>query len=471
MEGNQVFQNDSTGIAGTTLVTVRGNTGLQQQLRRHLRRRRRGQSIRSRREPGLPQRLGTTAAAASGPVWRQRQAQRGLFQPEATASVVEGYEGNFRVIANNLCYNNGDAADEYNIMLPANYWQAKQGLVENNTVYGGERHLHRQPHQCHQPQQHHLGHRRRAATPSCATPTWIAGIVERHLVSDNNCILATGGAIFSAWLGNQNDLLEWRKATGQDTHSFSADPLFVNAAGADGVLGGTNGLDDNFHLASTAGSYKGLALHRADHRRLHRRRLAQSSALTPACRRAPSGAEQAPNGGRIDLGAFGGTADASLSTGARAVELGLIGGGSVLARHGADLLVDARPVAIATTPCLLEYSSNGGGSWSTIPGAAALPFADGVFAWDTSALTPGSNYKVRATPNARRHFLGVRPPARVAQHRHRRSTSTTAAPPTTCIAPPSAATPTTASRPPRRWRTVKRLVVDLQAHARRHRAH
>ena len=50
----------------------------------------------------------------------------------------------------------------------------------------------------------------------------------------------------------------------------------------------------------------------------------------PACRRAPSDAELAPNGGRIDLGAFGGTADASLSTGARVVELGLIGGGSVL---------------------------------------------------------------------------------------------------------------------------------------------
>ena len=93
--------------------------------------------------------------------------------------------------------------------------------------------------------------------------------------SDYNDILATDGATFGAWLGNQNDLLEWRKATGYDTHSFSADPLFVNPAGADGVMGGTNGLDDNFHLASTAGSFKGLALHRADHRRLHRGRFAQ----------------------------------------------------------------------------------------------------------------------------------------------------------------------------------------------------
>jgi parallel beta-helix repeat protein len=398
VQGNQIFQNSSRGIYGTTLVTCKGNTvfsntsdgiyleggdvNLSEALENRV------------FLNGLGNNGGNGIVALSG-----ANAKRNVvYSNNGHGIYVDGYSGNFRVIANNLCYNNGNTTDYYNIYLNPSYYQGNQALLENNTCYGGSG--------------IYIGDA--IAVTNRNNIIWATGTGHYALVrysqmdqwfatggifvSDNNCILATSGATLSAWLGNQNDLLEWRAATGQDTHSFSANPLFVNAAGADGILGGTNGLDDNFHLASTVGSYKGLpftalttAGFTAD--------VSNSPCIDAGLPTSAIGYEQAPNGGRINLGAFGGTADASLSAGARVVELGLIAGGSVLRgtvpvnwwTHGSWQSNDT---------VLIEYSSNGGSSWATIPSAAALPFAQGVFAWDTSALTPGANYKVRITPNA-----------------------------------------------------------------------
>ena len=388
VEGNQVFQNDSTGIAGTTLVTCKGNTVFSNGTD--------GIFVEGSASEAGENRVflnnGSGIAAQSGANARRNV----VYSNKGHGIYVDGYQGDFRVIANNLCYNNGDAADEYNIMLSANYWQGKQALIENNTCYGGNGIYIGNP----------------IAVTNRNNIIWATGAGRYALVryshmdrypdgfmeSDYNNILVTDGATFSAWLGNQNDLLEWRKATGYDVHSCSTDPFFVNPAGVDGVLGGTNGLDDNFHLASTVGSYKGLpytaltiAGFTADG--THSRCI-DAGLPTSAIK-----AEQAPNGGRINLGAFGGTTDASLSSGTLGVELGLIGGGPVL-RGTVPIYWWTHGPWLSGDTVLLEYSSNGGGSWSGIPGATALPFANGVFAWNTSALTPGSNYKVRATPNA-----------------------------------------------------------------------
>jgi parallel beta-helix repeat protein len=398
VEGNQVFQNSAQGIYGTTLVTCQGNTvfsnnsdGIYLEGG--------GVNLSEALENrvflnGLGNYGGNGILALSG-----SNAKRNVvYSNNGHGIYVDGYSGNFRVIANNLCYNNGNTTDNYNIFLNPSYYQGNQALLENNTCYGGSG--------------IYIGDA--IAVTNRNNIIWATGTGHYALVrysqmdewfatggifvSDNNCILATGGATFSAWLGNQNDLLEWRAATGQDMHSFSANPLFVNAAGADGILGGTNGLDDNFHLASTVGSYKGLPF-----------TALTSNGFTPDASNSPCidaglptsaiGYEPAPNGGRINLGAFGGTADASLSTGARVVELGLIAGGSVL-RGTVPVNWWTHGPWQSNDTVLIEYSSNGGGSWATIPSAAALPFAQGLFAWDTSALTPGANYKVRITPNA-----------------------------------------------------------------------
>ena len=391
VEGNQVFQNDSTGIAGTTLVTCKGNTvfsnagdGIYVEGA--------GASASEVVENRVFLNNGTGISLGAGSPARRNV----VYSNRGHGIYTDGYEGYFTVIANNLCYANGDAAGEYNIMVAANFWQAKQALVENNTVYGGNGIYIGNP--INVTNRHNIiwatGAGRYALVRYSHMNRYPTGFME----SDYNNIIATDGATFSAWLGNQNDMLEWRKATGYDTHSFSALPLFVNPAGPDGVIGGTNGLDDNFHLASTVGSFKGLpftalttAGFTADG--------SYSPCIDAGLPASAIGSEQAPNGGRIDLGAFGGTSDASLSSPTLGVELGLIGGGPIL-RGTVPIYWWTHGPWLSGDTVLLEYSSNGGGNWSGISGATALPFANGVFAWNTSALTPGSNYKVRATPNA-----------------------------------------------------------------------
>ncbi len=81
------------------------------------------------------------------------------------------------------------------------------------------------------------------------------------LVSDaNNVYLVFSGASFGKYLGNANsaDLASWRSVSGQDAHSQSADPLFIDIDGADNLFGWEQpdptsqfadfGSDDNFHI-------------------------------------------------------------------------------------------------------------------------------------------------------------------------------------------------------------------------------
>ncbi len=235
-----------------------------------------------------------TAATASTAQSGANAKRNVVYSNKGHGIVVEGYAGDFRVIANNLVYNNGDAADEYNIMLGANYWQGKQALIENNTVYGGNGIYIGHP--IAVTNRNNLIWATGAGRYAIQRYTFAEHIASDYMESDDNDIIATGGATFGWWQGNQSDLLEWRQATGYDTHSFSVDPLFVNAAGADGVIGGTNGLDDNFHLASTIGSFKGLpftalttAGFTAD--------ASQSPCIDAALPASSVGAELAPNGG------------------------------------------------------------------------------------------------------------------------------------------------------------------------------
>ena len=382
VEGNLVFNNDSTGIAGTTLVTIRGNTVFSNG----------GDGIfvegaGANASEAVENRVflnnGTGISIRTGSPARRNV----VYANKGHGIYVDGYEGNFTVVANNLCYNNGATPDVFNIMFSANYWQGKQGLIENNTVYGGNGIYIGNP--VNVTNRNNIiwatGAGRYALVRYSHMDRYPTGFME----SDYNNIIATAGATFSAWLGNQNDMLEWRKATGYDTHSFSADPLFVNPAGPDGVVGGTNGLDDNFHLASTAGSFKGLpftalttAGFTAD--------VSHSPCIDAGLPASAIGSEQVPNGARINLGAFGGTADASLATGVLGVELGLVGNNSVL-RGTVPVCWWTHGPWQSNDTVRLEYSSNGGAGWAGIPGAAALPFANGVFAWNTSTLTPGSN--------------------------------------------------------------------------------
>jgi uncharacterized repeat protein (TIGR01451 family) len=83
----------------------------------------------------------------------------------------------------------------------------------------------------------------------------VAADSQQGLDSDYNLFYAGPNAFVGYWGGNCASLALWQKASSQDAHSKSGDPLFVNPAGLDGVLGYSaalgydGGLDDNFHLA------------------------------------------------------------------------------------------------------------------------------------------------------------------------------------------------------------------------------
>lgn len=116
-------------------------------------------------------------------------------------------------------------------------------------------------------------------------------------VSDRNDLWRPGASSFSAVVNGveSTDLASWRAATGLGTASISADPLFV-APGSD------------FHLRSEAGHYV------ADLPPSEWPKDAETSPCIDAGDPSlPAGDEPVPNGGVADLGAYGRTAEASLS--------------------------------------------------------------------------------------------------------------------------------------------------------------
>jgi uncharacterized protein YpmB len=110
-------------------------------------------------------------------------------------------------------------------------------------------------------------------------------------VCDYNDIFNIGAGKAGYWNGaNASDLGAWQTASGKDANSISSDPLFVDAAGYD------------YHLKSQAGHWTGSG-------------WANDSDTSP-CIDAGNPAdsysnEPIPNGGRINQGAYGNTAQAS----------------------------------------------------------------------------------------------------------------------------------------------------------------
>jgi len=114
--------------------------------------------------------------------------------------------------------------------------------------------------------------------------------------SDYNIFELLGSSVLARWSGVDFDnRTDWVFEVGRDEHSLVTDPLFVNPAGADGVLGysavleGDFGADDDYHLqAGSPGIDRGHPLHYY---------LAEPDA----------------NGGRVNVGAYGNTVEATTS--------------------------------------------------------------------------------------------------------------------------------------------------------------
>ncbi|KKL74058.1 hypothetical protein LCGC14_2068690, partial [marine sediment metagenome] len=185
------------------------------------------------------------------------------------------------------------------------------------------------------------------------------------------------------WQGTRTDLSAWQFATFRDGDSLSADPLFVDPAGADATIGydrvgsGNFGDDDDFHVQSTYGSY---------YDEVWTPQAADSPAIDGGDL-ADAYAEEPPaNGDRINQGAYGNTDQASKSP---PVYI------QVLSPNGSEKLrVDGGEMIL--------WRSGGAGIWVdiyfTANGDAAEPsrvwtpvaedvLNDGNFAWNPDTAT------------------------------------------------------------------------------------
>ncbi len=139
---------------------------------------------------------------------------------------------------------------------------------------------------------------------------FVSGESGLGLLSDFNFFHTTGGASVGFWQGDRASLVDWQNAAFVDLNSLAGDPLFVDPAAGD------------FHLQSLYGSFHGgsLAPVLDEETGLPVMPLAALSfdaAQSPAIDRGEAasafGNEPAPNGGYVNLGAYGNTAQASLS--------------------------------------------------------------------------------------------------------------------------------------------------------------
>jgi Ca2+-binding RTX toxin-like protein len=208
---------------------------------------------------------------------------------------------------------------------------------------------------------------------------------QQGFTSDYNLLRATGAAHVGYWQGARATLDDWRFATFADANSMGVDPLFVNPDGADNALGGANGADDNFHVQSTFGSYRAAT-----------GTFAPDPAQSPAIDRGSAADlptnEPTPNGGYVNLGAYGNTSQASLSPTDYVLVLRPTLGEPLQQESVAEIRWRS---AGFVGNVAIEYSTTGAaGSFSTL---AANEVNDGSFSWAIVAASfPASNnYVVR----------------------------------------------------------------------------
>ena len=195
--------------------------------------------------------------------------------------------------------------------------------------------------------------------PSCAI-AWENG----GLISDWNNLWAQGA---STWLGGRNGRWEklayWQAASGQDANSVSFDPLFQNPGAGD------------FHLNSQRGRWSPFFNSwqtDGEHSPLIDLGNPEIAAEEPSM----------PNGDRRNLGAYGGTTNASLSreefwlTALTQNDGGVLKGPNVVLRWRAG---NANGKLVT-----LQYSANDGVSWTDI--ATHISATDGSYVWDTTGF-------------------------------------------------------------------------------------
>jgi Ca2+-binding RTX toxin-like protein len=229
--------------------------------------------------------------------------------------------------------------------------------------------------------------------------------------SDYNLFQVLAGGAVGAWQGqSRTTLASWQSATSGDANSLVADPLFVDPDGADGVLGFADavrdGRDDDFHLRSAFGTFAGGSL--VPVRDAITGLPKAVPAVTPVVfaesspaidRGRPGDAfalEPQPNGGFRNLGAYGNTAQASLSP-ERYVTLFSPNGGERVAQ-ARDVDVRWRAAGFAGTVDIAYRGPSTGGAFVPLASGEAN---DGSYTWRVSeAGFPVGQYTLRVSASS-----------------------------------------------------------------------
>jgi hypothetical protein len=225
--------------------------------------------------------------------------------------------------------------------------------------------------------------------------------------SDYNLFFTTGGALVGQWQGTgRSNLNNWRVASFTDANSLFVDPQFVDRDGADDQIGyvspASDGRDDDLHLSSLFGSDHGgslapvrdlvtglpvvapisFTLDDVQSQGIDRGRATDSFALEPL-----------PNGGFINIGAYGGTAQASRSPEQYITVFAANGGESVPQESSFDIRWRAHGFGGNVD---IEVSDDAGGSWTLL---ADSETNDGSYSWnvDPAQFAVGTRYLVRVT--------------------------------------------------------------------------
>ena len=234
-------------------------------------------------------------------------------------------------------------------------------------------------------------------------------------VSDYNLFQTGAGGRVGSWLGlSQTTLSQWRTATGRDTHSQFGNPFFVSPTGTDGKLGyfspAMNGDDDDFHVMSQQGSDHGGSLsviagsnglpqlttgaYTAD--------TSSSPAIDGGNPATSVGAQPTPNGGIVEIGAYGGTAEASLSPSAFLTVTAPAGGATL--SQGTTTSITWNSFNVSGTVDI-SVSADGGTTFTPLATGIAN---SGSYSWtiDPATYPAGATYVVEVTSTANPAVFG-----------------------------------------------------------------
>ncbi|HYF36616.1 MAG TPA: NosD domain-containing protein, partial [Prosthecobacter sp.] len=293
-------------------------------------------------------------------------------------------DGKHYVIANNLAVNNGTGLFLQGGWNPS--FSTAEFQVVNNTVAGSGNGIYAAS---SEDGKGYVTLTNNIVSISGAGRYAIGDAASSVAASDYNLFWLSGGAIVaqrteSLYTKNYTTLASWQARTGKDGHSLNTDPFFANAAAGD------------YHLRSKGGRYEpGSGSWVVD--------TETSWAIDTGDPAAATGSEATPHGGRVNMGAYGGTAEASKTPPGRSLRVLSPNAGEAVA-GSVRLQWNSQGTGWETgdDSVKLEYSSDAGGTWRAVEGAGSVQHWLGQAKWTTAGLTPdsGSAFLWRLTSNA-----------------------------------------------------------------------